>query len=420
MGFLDWFKRLFRPPARDVSTLASGSSRGGLAPDVLREDVEVDGGPLKPEHHRRALRDPRLLPKRRLRLPLTKRPKFMPADEARRLFSPTLRTRNRALMVLRADELHLERLGLPVWRTEEDVARALGLSVSRLRWFASHRLDDRVSHYVTFAVPKRSGGERLISAPKRELKQVLRTLDQQLGQRLPVSDVAHGFRKGRSTRTAAEPHVGRNVVVRLDVKDCFPSLTFGRVRGLFVAKGYSYPVAATLAALVTEAIRQPVEIDGSLRYVPVGQRHCVQGAPTSPALCNALLRKLDNRLEGLADHLGFVYTRYADDLSFSGDEPERVGELITLARLIAREEGFPLNDAKTLVMHRGRSQRVVGVTVNDTLGLSRRERRLIRAAIHREAAAGDEALSQRIDGQLAYLQMLNPEQADQLRARRKA
>jgi hypothetical protein len=278
-----------------------------------------------------------------------------------------------------------------------------------------------VSHYITFALPKRSGGQRLIQAPKSGLKAVQRKLLSLLVEKLPVSPHAHGFVKGRSVRTGAEGHVGKAVVLRLDLKDFFPTVSYARVRGLLIALGYGYPVAATLAVLMTESERQPVELDGKVYFVPVGPRVCVQGAPTSPALCNAIVLKMDRRLAGLARKHGFTYSRYADDLSFSGPEVEAAEKLRGLAARIIQEEGFQVNAAKTRLQRRGGRQTVTGVTVNQVLGLSRKERRKLRAMIHQEGTQPASAeTSARIDGKLAYLSMLNPKQAEALRARRKS
>jgi retron-type reverse transcriptase len=169
---------------------------------------------------------------------------------------------------------------------------------------------------------------------------------------------------------------------------------------------------------MTEAPRQPVEADGKLYHVPVGPRVCVQGAPTSPGLCNAVLRRMDYRLAGLARKHGFAYTRYADDLTFSGDDPAKIKLLVTIASRLVREEGMSVNADKTRVMRRGRRQRVTGVVVNDRAGLSRKERRQLRAAIHQLPRDGtaDPARVRQLVGKLAYLHMLNPAQAAPLQA----
>ena len=110
----------------------------------------------------------------------------------------------------------------------------------------------------------------------------------------------------------------------MDLKDCFPSINYRRVRGLLISLGYAYPVATTLAVLMTEAPRQPVVASGKTFHVPLGPRVCVQGAPTSPGLCNAILMRMDRRLSGLAQRYDCSYTRYADDLTFSGDDTDAI------------------------------------------------------------------------------------------------
>jgi retron-type reverse transcriptase len=178
-------------------------------------------------------------------------------------------------------------------------------------------------------------------------------------------------------------------------------------------------VATTLAVLMTESERQPVHVDGVTYFVPVGPRHCVQGAPTSPGLCNAVALRLDRRLGGLARAFGFRYTRYADDLSFSGDDAGAANGLRAAATRIIREEGFEVNPKKTRISRRGQRQRVAGVVVNDQMGLSRQQRRRLRAMLHRarqdqQAGTLDPARRASLRGKLAYLAMLNADQAEAL------
>lgn len=340
-------------------------------------------------------------------------------EEAARLFSATLRSGQRGLRDLATDEQQLARYGLPVWRTESELADALQVELKTLRHFSIHSSRDRVSHYVTFAIPKRTGGERLIMAPKARLKSLQRRLNALLVSKLPVSEYVHGFRTAHSVRTNAQPHVGKAAVLHLDIKDFFPSIHFGRVRGLLLALGYGYPVATVLAVLMTEAPRQPVQVGDARVFAPCGPRACPQGAPTSPGLSNALLVKLDRRLAGLARQRGFAYTRYADDLTFSGDDIAAAHALRLLAARVVKEEGFEINPDKTRVARRGTRQSVTGVIVNDVLGLSRRSRRRIRAAVHqaaraRAAGTADTGRLARLHGQLAYLSMLNRDQARRL------
>ncbi len=402
-----------KPLVRDVSRLERG--KGSL--DVVHEQVQPEGAPLREHHRRKVLYDPRLLPKAGKRERRRDRERLFDARSARRRFSLTMRSKDRRLSLLVADEEQLRRYGLPLFRDEADLAEALGIGVGQLRHLSMHRVAERTPHYVTFAIRKRSGGARLIHAPKRRLKAVQRKLLELLVDKLPVHDAAHGFRHDRSIRTCAEPHVGKRVVLKLDVREFFPSITFARVRGYLVAMGYGYEVATTIACLCTEAERQPVEIFvGALVHVPVGPRRAPQGAPTSPGLSNAICLRLDRRLEGLARAHGFAYTRYADDLTFSGDRPDFVGKLRARAIAVLREEGFEPNEAKTRVMRSGGAQRVTGVTVNAVLGLSRKERRKLRAEIHHATTRGAEpARIAQLEGRIAYVHMLNPAQADALR-----
>jgi len=425
MGFLELIKKLFiKEPKRNVARLSSISED---QVDTVDESVDLSGKPLREKHLRRALRDRRLLPKKKPAISMraitgAPRKRYLTRGDAGRLFSGTLRTHNRSNRDLLADEEQLKRYGLPIIRTEEELAAALGITVGELRFFSVHREKEERAHYVTYVIPKRSGGERIIMAPKKRLKAIQRKLLGLIVDRLPVSDAANGFRSGRSVRTNAEAHVGRAVVVNLDLKDFFPSIHVGRVRGLLIALGYGYWVATVLAVLMTEAERQPVVIDGKRYFVPVTSRYCVQGAPTSPGISNAVVLRMDRRLKGLSKSLGFAYSRYADDLTFSGDGFDNLKKLITLASRIVREEGFSINRRKTRVMRKGRRQAVTGVVVNSVAGLPRSERRKLRAEIHRlrkekEDGRVNPAEVASLKGKLAYLSMLNREQAEKLKSR---
>ncbi len=418
MGIKDWLNKLLKGGEVPSDPEEQARLKRHLA-HLQRSGGTAANHPDVPGYRRQVRRDDRLLPKEPPKNYWERPDPVMGHEEAARSFSPSFRTRNRAIRSLVADTKLLKERGLPPWNTELHVARALDLTLGRLWWLAAHRFDDTITHYVQFRVPKRSGGHRVIMAPKRELKSIQRALLDKMVRHLPVSDHAHGFVEGRSVKTNAVPHVDRRVVLRFDLEDFFGTVTFGRVRGYLIAMGYGFDVATVVALLTTEAERQPVEVDEGLRYVPVGHRYCVQGAPTSPAICNAIAHKLDRRLAGLAESVDFAYTRYADDMTFSGDDEDRIGLFLRAVRDIVEDEGFRLNDDKTRVMRSGGSQKVTGVTVNETLGLSRKERRKIRAMIHRleterDAGNADPAELDILRGKLAWVRMLNPDQADAL------
>jgi RNA-directed DNA polymerase len=281
------------------------------------------------------------------------------------------------------DEPRLQTQGLPVLHSAEEIAAALGLSAGALRFLAFARKTSPVSHYVRFTIPKKPTGERLISAPKPRLKAAQRWILEQVLAKLDLHDAAHGFRPGRSIVTNARPHVGAQIVVNVDLKDFFPSIAYRRVRGLFRVLGYSEAAATVLGLLCTEPEVEQVELDGQSWFVALGPRHLPQGAPTSPAISNLLCRRLDRRLSTVATKLGFTYTRYADDLSFSssGAESRDVGRLLRRVGFVVAREGFEVHPAKTRILRSSRRQEVTGVVVNRRPAIPRKTLRRFRATL---------------------------------------
>ena len=246
---------------------------------------------------------------------------------------------------------------LPPLDTPQQLAEALGLTVPQLRWLAYHRDAATHIHYRRFVIPKRGGGERAIWAPMPQLKAAQHWVLRHVAEKLPVHGAAHGFLPGRSTLTNAAAHTDARVVVKMDLKDFFPTVTLARVKGIFRKAGYREQVATLLALLCTESPREVVELEGKTYYVSLGPRCLPQGAPTSPALTNTLCLRLDRRLSGLAARLGWRYTRYADDLTFSlpaGHRgPPKTGTLMGLVKRVVAAEGFAVNPDKTRVHRRG-------------------------------------------------------------------
>ncbi len=319
--------------------------------------------------------------------------------------------------------LALTNRGLPVIQNGQDLAAQMGITLSALRWLTYHRRAAAVVHYHRFEIDKKTGGVRCISAPKAALARAQEWVLDNILARLEVEPHAHGFVPGRSIRSNATPHVGKQVVVNLDLREFFPTVTFRRIKGLFQALGYSEHVGTVLALLCTEPPRVQAEVDGKVYHVALGRRVLPQGACTSPALTNALCRRLDRRLAGLAARHGFAYTRYADDLTFSGDDGRAVGRLLRSARTILAAEGFTEHPRKTRVMRKARRQKVTGVTVNARPTVSRREVRRLRAILHNAARDGLEQQNRDhrpnfaayLRGRVEFVCMVDPRQAEILR-----
>lgn len=326
----------------------------------------------------------------------------------------------------RANIERLQALGLPVLATPADVAKALGLEVSRLRWLAFHSEASAVTHYVRFQIPKKSGGTRELAAPHRDLARCQDWVRTQILERVELHDAAHGFVAGRGTLSNARPHLGRAAVVNADLKDFFPTITFPRVKGVFQQLGYSPAAATVLGLLCTECPRSRVNYDGRELHVATGPRGLPQGACTSPALSNLVARGLDGRLAGFARRLGWTYTRYADDLTFSADGVAmgQTGRLLTGLRFIVGEENFTVNEKKTRVQRPKSRQTVTGIVVNRHPNVPRETVRRLRAILHRAKTEGLAAQNREehphfegwVRGMIAYVAMVNAERGRELLA----
>ncbi|GAB2980684.1 reverse transcriptase domain-containing protein [Frigoribacterium salinisoli] len=326
--------------------------------------------------------------------------------------------------------------------TLPELARALGVDVGHLLWLADARgwnaaapADSPLHHYRSTWLPRPGRTPRLLEAPLHLLRTAQRSvLDDLLGAQ-PVHDAAHGFVPGRSALTAARQHVGREVVVTLDLVSCFASVTAPRVHGTFRRAGLAEPLAHVLTGLCTTTVPRSV-----LRAMPPGgdpdERaalrraltlpHLPQGAPTSPALANLTLRRLDARLAGWAESCGASYTRYADDLAFSGDRDlaRRVDAFVRGAARIVADEGHALNPRKTRVRRRGVRQTVTGVVVNDRPGTGRREHDALKALLHNCVRHGPDGQDRtgatdfraHLRGRVAWVEQVHPERGARLRA----
>lgn len=262
-------------------------------------------------------------------------------------------------------------------------AIAVHFATPSLDWFADRKGLERLAsaeplrHYRYRWVAKRSGGQRLLEQPKSRLRAMQRRILHEILDRAAPHDAAHAFRAGRSVVTCAAPHADRDVVIRFDLADFFGSIRVERVNAIFHGLGYPDEAARTLAALCTNRVPPSVIARGGLAHpqrLRLAYPHLPQGAPTSPALANLAAFPLDVRLSALARSMSATYTRYADDLFFSGDGhlARAADRLHALVGAIALEEGFELNYRKTRVMRRGVRQRVTSVVVNAHPNVDRR------------------------------------------------
>jgi hypothetical protein len=322
-----------------------------------------------------------------------------------------------------------------------ELADWLGISASHLDWFADRQ--DRMQqlppgprhHYVyRWMSKRRAGSARLIESPKWRLKQIQRRILQGILNHIPPHAAAHGFRPKHSVLTFVSAHLHHEVVVRLDLKDFFPSVARRRVHGVFLTAGYPGDMASYLAALcmnrAPECVWQDFPQYGScqdrLAHESLyGRAHLPQGAPTSPALANLAAYQLDGRLHGLATACGAAYSRYADDLLFSGDAQfaSRVRRFLPQVTAIILEEGFTPHPHKTRVMHASQRQSAGGLVLNQRPNLPRRDYDRLKATLfncvqHGPAVENRELrpdFRAHLTGRVAYVEMVNPTRSSPLR-----
>ncbi len=323
------------------------------------------------------------------------------------------------------DVLDVPGLALP---DVASVARMLDVTAPELEWLADHGQWLRHSasplrHYRVRRLDKPAGGVRVIEAPKPRLAEAQRRILRRVVDPAGAHPAARGFRPGGSVLAYAAPHVGTRSVVRLDLRDCFPTVTMPRVRGALQRLGYPVPVATVLADLCTVATPGD-ELRGldPWHAAALRGRHLPQGAPSSPALVNLVLRRLDARLTGLARAQGARYTRYGDDLAFSGAvDPELIAGVVPK---IVRSEGFSVNPRKTGIMRAGSRQELAGIVVNARAQVPRTEYDALRALLHNAARFGAETQNRGghadfrayVHGRIAWVAQGNESRRDRLRA----
>lgn len=325
----------------------------------------------------------------------------------------------------------VDRFDLPRISSAPALHDWLGLPTEWASWFTDFRELERkrqppkTKHYQRWWTARRWSIPRLIEAPKSQLRRMQRKLLHELLERVPFHPAAHGGVRGRSAVTHASLHTGRRVVAQFDLADFFPSITFKRVSGFFVALGYPKPVAREVAALTTTTT--PAELldlqqlhSGGDRVVfhqlvmRLRERHLPQGAPTSPALANHLTFMLDQRLSEAAKSMGLTYSRYVDDLAFSGDVPVSLERLERIVESNVISEGFTLRHRKSRLHTSSTRQRVTGLVVNVKPQPGRREFDRFRALLHQQAKTPTLPLAE-LEGKAEWFSTGSPARRAKLR-----
>lgn len=328
---------------------------------------------------------------------------------------------------------------IPALASDGDLCRWLDVTHEHLACFANAhsreatRVGEPLRHYAYTWIRKRTGGWRLLEIPKSKLKEIQRRILRDLLDKIPPHPNARGFAKGGSVLRFVEPHVRRPLLLRMDLKDFFISIQASRVHALFRTAGYSEHIARMLTGLCTNSVptckMRPPDADARLsgaQQMQLRTPHLPQGAPTSPALANLCAFRFDARATGLAKKYGYDYSRYADDLLFSG--PARGREFVKQFQIwvgaIALEEHFEINMRKTRAMRRSARQHAAGLVLNERPAISRAEYDALKATLHNCVTRGPESQNRaahaqfraHLSGRINYMATISPQRGERLRA----
>lgn len=259
-----------------------------------------------------------------------------------------------------------------------------------------HAFDTKHSHYKEFKILKKNKKDyRTISAPVNGLKLIQVCLNYILKQYYKPNPCAMGFVEGRSVVSNAKVHVGQNYVYNIDLENFFPSITGGRLYKRLQVKPFCFP--PKVAAMITQLCC--CKNEAGVDVLP-------QGAPTSPLLTNIICERLDIKLQKLAIAYDLKYTRYADDITFSGvnDKFDSEGRFCSALRnIVENEEHFKINESKVRVRNREQRQEVTGLTVNEKVGVSKSYVKQIRAMLHNWEMLGYDVAQEKFEKSLSKL-----------------
>lgn len=332
--------------------------------------------------------------------------------------NPALSTKKITLQSFIDKNQHLDRRSLSFLVSFAEMMRNKGLpflfNVAHLADFLDIKPDklqkiikEKDRRYHGFYIPKSNGGRRLISAPEGDLKVLQKNILRSILERVSLHPSANGFKRGRSILTNAENHIGQEIVIKMDLMDFFPSITYQRVKGVYLNLGYPEGVASALAEVSTYKGRLPM------------------GAPTSPYLSNIVASRLDRRFTNLGKKMNFRYSRYADDLAFSSQD-DNFTQQLSYFRKIIRDEGFEVNEKKIVIARKGGRQKITGVVVNKKINVEKAEYKKLRAVVHnclngevtvemrKWGASRTDEFKNTLSGHINFVKMVNSEKGERL------
>ncbi|MHA2028561.1 MAG: reverse transcriptase family protein [Candidatus Kariarchaeaceae archaeon] len=308
----------------------------------------------------------------------------------------------------------LHKFNLPSLPSAIELAKFFDISVPTIKYYSYHRKASRINHYIDFEIPKGKKGVRQISKPKEKLASIQQIIKTKILDKITFSDAVFGFIPGKSHVINAREHVGRDFIINVDIDNFFPSTTYYKVRSIFKNLGYSGQISSVLALLCTKQEAKRLKVNEKVYFSFSDDRFLPQGACTSPILSNLALIKLDIQLINRSINLGYKYSRYVDDLTFSTNRPiSNINQMLYMIRKTLEYHGYKANPSKTKLLGRNKSQNVTGMVINSgKSNVPRWWRRKLRAAVHQFQFIQDPEIKnvelQRLLGCINYLRISHP------------
>lgn len=285
----------------------------------------------------------------------------------------------------KTDTIKLNMIGLPAIQSIDDFSLLTHISKYTIYQLSTHS----GKYYKTYQIKKKSGKYRTISQPSKKLKGLQSWLLIHILNNVKVSNSCKGFERNSSTLDNALPHKGANTVLSMDLKDFFPTITSKQVFNVFKKLGYNNLISTLFSNICT--------FNGVLP----------QGSPCSPKLANLSTWRLDLRIQGYVGKRGINYTRYADDLTFSGLNPANVVKIIPMIKGIIENENFQVNNSKTRIAGSARAKIVTGLVISgENIGIGKQKYKNVRSKIYhltKPKEQGNTKLLYEVSGWLSYL-----------------
>lgn len=285
-------------------------------------------------------------------------------------------------------------------------------------------------HYAYYLIKKRSGGKRRIIAPYQDIKYIQNWIKVHILDKVQPSNFATAYVKGKSILVNAKTHSDNDIILNIDLKNFFESITEKRVYGIFKSLGYHPNLSVELARLCTVKISQNIfnalpDLEQSYfsELLNLNDAVLVQGAPTSPSLSNLICRRLDKRLSGLSNKNNCSFSRYADDITFSG-QINGLPDFRTIKRIV-EDEDFEINYKKISKRKKGQRQIVTGLLVNGEVRIPKWYKKEIYRHLHFCKKYGAQSHFDRIApdkgyrkewiiGKIMYVNSIEPKEAKKM------